>query len=222
MQQQDESQVRMSCFEFCRGPEQNPVATILDALGSIIFDPDNEGRQHLRLLHFRYGSSSCEWPPALLQELHMTCVVAFARLWRLMFVFFLCYPWKLARIFDDMSTPEQVRECLDAFLALPKGSSFLDPGLGRKLREIVNSAADLLDNKTLFLMLKTMFLRVVVTSTFVERVFRDLTSWTSRPNQEIGAMAARYTNSRYASLAAMWRKASGHAACEASGLPPVN
>ena len=220
MQQQDESQVRMSCFEFCRGPEQNPVATILDALGSIIFDPDNEGRQHLRLLHFRYGSSSCEWPPALLQELHMTCVVAFARLWRLMFVFFLCYPWKLARIFDDMSTPEQVRECLDAFLALPKGSSFLDPGLGRKLREIVNSSADLLDNKTPFLMLKTMFLRVVVTSTFVERVFRDLTSWTSRPNQEIGAIAARYTNSRYASLVAMWRKAEGHAACEASGLPP--
>ena len=220
MQQQDESQVRMSCFEFCRGSDQNPVATILDALGSIIFDPDNEGRQHLRLLHFRYGSSSCEWPPALLQELHMTCVVAFARLWRLMFVFFQRYPWKLARIFDDMSTPEQVRKCLDAFLALPKGSSFLDPGLGRKLREIVNSSADLLDNKTLFLMLKTMFLRVVVTSTFVERVFRDLTNWTSRPNQDIGAIVARYTNSRHASLVAMWRKAEGYAACEASGLPP--
>ena len=220
MQQQDESQVRMSCFEFCRGPEQNPVATILDALGSIIFDPDHEGRKNLRLLHFRYGSSSSQWPPDLLQELHMTCVVAFARLWRLMFVFFLCYPWKLARIFDDMSTPEQVRECLDAFLALPKGSSFLDPGLGRKLREIVNSSADLLDNKTLFLMLKTMFLRVVVTSTFVERVFRDLTNWTSRPNQDIGAIASKYTNSRFGSLVAMWREAKGYAPCEASGLPP--
>ena len=92
MQQQDESQVRVSCFEFCRGPEQNPVATILDALGSIIFDPDHEGRKNLRLLHFRYSSSSSQWPPALLQELHMTCVVAFARLWRLMFFFLSTLP----------------------------------------------------------------------------------------------------------------------------------
>ena len=219
MEDLDERDKRVACFEFCRGPCQNPVAFILNALGSIMFDPDYAGWESLRLLHFRYGNSSAEWPPDVLTELHRSVVTAWARLWRLIYVFFRVYPWLLVAIFDPESSPETVTACLDAFLALPEDSPTLDPGLGRPLRKLVHSRADLLENKALYHMLSTLYYRVVMTSTFVERVFRDLTGWTSsRMNQNIASVAARYTNQTFASTVGRWRKHMGYAACDPPGM----
>ena len=76
--------------------------------------------------------------------------------------------------------------------------------MGRKLREIANSVDDLKE-PALRDFLTKVFERVVMTSTFVERVFKDLTSWTSLQGQEAGLIAAKHVNSLFAQSVERWR-----------------
>ena len=170
-------QERFACFEFCGGPNKSPAAKILSALCDMILDPETTGRDHLLVLHLKYGSSVAGWPLALTASLHVSLVLAFCRLWRLLVHFFDQYPWLLAPAFDPDVEPEEKNRCLQAFLALPKGSPQLDPGLARKVRELVEEPEDLREG-SLHDLLQAMFVRAVMTSTFVERQFKDLTSWT--------------------------------------------
>ena len=85
MQCRDEARKRFACFEFCRGAESNPAAKALDVSGAMLFDPEGEGRTHLKLLHCRYGGETSQWPLAVTGALHMFLLMAFARFWRLLF-----------------------------------------------------------------------------------------------------------------------------------------
>ena len=123
----------MSCFEFCRGPTNSPVAKILSTFGGMLFDADGEGREALLLLYTRYGPTS-EWPLALTAELQGALVCDFSQLWRTMFVVFQSYPWRLAPAFDPESSEEEGDRCLTAFLEIPKGPRILDSGLAREVR----------------------------------------------------------------------------------------
>ena len=76
--------------------------------------------------------------------------------------------------------------------------------MGRKLREIATSVDDLKE-PALRDFLTKVFERVVMTSTFVERVFKDLTSWTSLQGQEVGLVAANHVNSLFALSGERWR-----------------
>ena len=55
MQAEEEADRRFAVLEFCRGPDSNPAAKLLTAIGQIMFDPDGVGRPQLRLLHARFG-----------------------------------------------------------------------------------------------------------------------------------------------------------------------
>ena len=204
MQVKQEADRRFAVFEFCRGPDSNPAAKLLTAIGQIMFNPDGAGRPHLRLLHARFGRSVVDWPLALLKELHIACVRSFARLWRLLFHHFQQYPWLLVPAFDPDVDEEQRRECAEAFIAIPKGSKRLDPGCGRKLRELVETVDDLFQDP-LRKFMTVLFQRVVVTSTFVERLFKDLTCWTNRHPQNLAAVAAKHVNTVFGSSVARWR-----------------
>jgi hypothetical protein len=204
MQGQDEAKRRFACFEFCRGPAANPASKVLTAIGMMMFDPDGEGRPHLKLLHSKYGNTTAELPLALLEELHGTLVLSFARLWRLLFYYFLFYPWLLAPALDPTMPEEERWDCLRKFLAIPKGSRKLDPSLGRKLRELVDDLDDLLE-PTLHDFLQAVFERVVVTSTFVERIFKDLTCWTGRHQQTVETIAAKHVNQTFDATVKRWR-----------------
>jgi hypothetical protein len=137
--------------------------------------------------------------------LHLTVVIAFCRTWRLLFYPFQFYPWLLAPIFDPAVSDHVKQECMRTFLAIPRGSNKLDPGLGRKLRELVKTVDDLMD-PTLHDFLRVLFERIVVTSTFVERIFKDLTSWTGRHGQTIAAIGAKYVNVTFDGSVQRWRR----------------
>ena len=208
---------RVACFEFCRGVSGNPLASLLSSLGAMMFDPDGVGFEYLTLLHTRYGVSVAEWPSDLVEELHQAVVVSFARLWRLIFWYFQQYPWRLAPVFDPESSETTRDEAIDEFLRIPMGSKRLDPGLGRKVREIVDSREDVLAQPLHDTLLHT-FLRVVVTSTFVERVFKELTAWCNQHGQSTATIAAKYTNEAFDNYAARWRTEAGHQPCSQSGI----
>ena len=204
MQAEEEADRRFAVFEFCRGPDSNPAGKLLTAVGQIMFDPDGAGRPHLRLLHARFGPTVAIWPLALMKELHMACVRTFSRSWRLLLHHFQQYPWRLAPIFDPDVEEEEQRRCAEAFIAIPKGSKQLDPGCGRKLRELVETAEDLFADP-LYTFMSVLFERVVVTSTFVERLFKDLTNWTSRTPQGLATVAAKHVQHVFGKSVSRWR-----------------
>jgi len=210
-----EADMRFACFEFCRGPSHKPAAKLLTALGAMMFDPGGDGRQHLLLLHTRYGSNSDDWPLALTKALHISNVVAFARVWRLLFFYFKLWPWPLARAYDPATSEEEKVDMMLAFLKVPKGSELLDPGLGRKVREIVDSVEDLQEpvlSQTLFLT----FQRAVMTSTFVERLFKDLSALTRKP-QTIATVGAKHCNAVFGQWVSRWRKQNDYKSIDPAG-----
>ena len=207
---------RVGCFEFCRGIQNNPVAAILNALGAMLFDPDGAGEEALRLVHFKHGADSSEWPQALLEELQASAVIAFCLAWRYMFFPFLLYPWPLAVVFDPLSTAEVVDTAIANFLRIPKGSKRLDPGLGRKVRELVNTPEQLKAG-SLHTTLRMMFERIVITSTFVERLFKTLTAWTARTPQALAAVGAHHCNEVFASVVKQWRTKNSYTALDPPG-----
>ena len=217
---QDEKK-RLACFEFCRGySASNPVAGILDSFGAVIFDPDGLGRPHLKLLHAKHGRDSGQWPLAVSNELHETVLTGFARLWRLTYHHFRKYPWLLVPIVDPDSSEELIASCIDSFLALPQDSPFLDPGLGRPLRAMVGDAAQLAKGTRLHNFLSEFFRRVVMTSTFVERIFKDLTAWTDHQGQSIALIAAKHCNVSFDSSVRRWRETEECESCDPEGSTP--
>ena len=212
-----EEKSRVGCFEFCRGPADSPASKMLTGFAAMLLDPDVEGRQYLTLLHSQFGPDSDEWPLELLTCLHITLVLAFTRAWRLLVYFFRHYPWPLAPCFDPGLSQEQREEHMNKFLAVPKGSPLLDPGCGRKLREAVDSVQDLLE-PTLFEFMQVMFTRLVMTSTFVERLFKDLTTWTSRPGQYISTVGAKYMNVCFKRTVERWRSKENATSLKLGGL----
>ena len=202
-------QERFACFEFCGGPNKNPAAKILSALSDMILDPETTGRGNLLALHSKYGSSVAGWPLALTTSLHGSLVLAFCGLWRLLVHFFDQYPWLLAPAFDPDVEPEEKNRCLQAFLALPKGSPQLDPGLTRKVRELVEEPEDLREG-SLHDLLQAMFVRAVMTSTFVERIFRHLTGWTRSRQLLIGSVGAKHMVQQIKTAVHRWRDQEQH------------
>ena len=141
----NEGALRMGCFEFCRGHEHNPASKMLTVFATMLLDPDVEGREHLTLLHSKFGSVSDEWPLDVLACLHISLVMAFTRAWRLLIFFFDCYPWALVPCFDPGLSPREREVHMRKFLAIPKGSPLLDPGCSRRFREQVDSVEDMME-----------------------------------------------------------------------------
>ena len=89
----------------------------------------------------------------------------------LLVVYFDQYSWALATAFDPAASESEQMQCIERFPRLPKDSKRLDPGLGRRLRDMVECAADLFEPELRSFM-QCLFERIVVTSTYVERVFK--------------------------------------------------
>ena len=208
----------MGCFEFCRDISANPAAKLLTGLAAMLLEPDTTGRPYLKLLHSKFGPASSEWPIDVITCLHISAIMAFCRGWRLLFHFFRLYPWPLAQCFDPLLSAEARRAHMEKFLSIAKGSKLLDAGCSRKLRELVDSVDDLLEPR-LFSFMQTLFSRVVMTSTFVERLFKDLSVWTNRPHTLAPTAGAKHVITQFQRMVARWREAASEDAvsCKLSG-----
>ena len=67
----------------------------------------------------------------------------------------------------------------------------LDGHFGKRLRKLVKSWEDLFEDDLHFF-LRTMFSRTVVTSTFVEGVFSDLSCWTRSRRLSMSSLASKH------------------------------
>ena len=94
----------------------------------------------------------------------------------------------------------------------------LDPGLSRPLREAVRDVGDLFE-EDLQIFLRAMFTRAVHTSTFVERVFSNLTRWTRR-RVTAPSLAAKHTTSMFEQVVRLWRSRLGDTARPAHRARP--
>lgn len=174
----------------------------------MLMDPLRGGAPGLKLLRLRFGNDMRSWPRRLLAALTVALCLAFCILWRKLFHFFDCYPWRLAAAFD-MERPEEARrktikEFLDANLCC------LDLGLGRVLRNVATSIEDYFDT-VLGEFLLAFFQRVVVTSTQVELQFAKLSLWTngrggSGARMGLPTLAARAKNTAYKNAVNQWRR----------------
>ena len=138
---------RHGMFHYCN-PKRSPATRALEDLASLMFSPSTS--QHARLLAWRLGPVEC-WPLAVVTGLHICLVSVVAKLWRKLVHALTFYPWKLAVAFGPLTDDVTRKEYLAEFLKIPKGSKVLDPGLFRKLRDVVEIVDDLLQPDFLIL-----------------------------------------------------------------------
>ncbi len=148
------------------------------------------------------------WSQARLRTVRRVALLAIGELWRKLVEPWDRYPWLLASVFD-LDAPLQEREAsADRFLrARP---CCLDAGLGRRLRAAVHHRADLFDEELVSAM-RAAFDRVVVTSTWVERLFARFRAWTSvdRQTVSLAGLASRQHTSLWRTWVEAWRLKQG-------------
>ena len=199
-------QERFGLFDFCSRSERNPAAKALTNLANIIYDPEGAGRSHMLPLLLKFGLVS-RWPKRVLTTLHVCLVVAFCLLWRKLFFVFSAFPWLLVPAVDPRSTAAERKASREHFHGAP--NCCLDKGCGQVVRALVpevrSPQSDNYFGPRLGSFLRVLFERVVVTSTFVERVFSHLSAWTDTP-QSLPTLAAKYTNVTFMREVGRWRK----------------
>ena len=154
----------------------------------MLLDSRGSGRPHLRILLLIVGDQTALWPPRVLQALHVAATVVFCILWRELIVYYDCYPWLLAALFNKKKHMEERREawrtlmrnrrpcCFDAGLTSPLLRHFLS-------RLETMSLDEFLETK-LARFLEALLIRIVVTSTPVEMSFSMLTALTTAGHQQ--------------------------------------
>ena len=199
---------RCNIFDFCGSFERNPVCACLCQIAVMLMDPLCGGAPGLKLLRLRFGSDMRQWPRRLLAALTVALCLAFCILWRKLFHAFDCYPWRLAAAFDMHRSREERRKTIEEFL--DANMCCLDLGLGQVLRVHAPCIDNYFDT-VLEEFLRTLFERVVVTSTQVELQFSKLTLWTmgrgSGRTMGLPCLAARAKNTSYKNAVEQWRRA---------------
>ena len=211
---------RCDIFDFCGPTHLNPVAHALSALGSMMFDPLGSGKAHLALLILKFGGNHLAWPSRVVAALQISLVLAFCILWRKIFHYFDSYPWRLAPAFDDRVPDEQQRETMMTFFGAR--DCCLDSGICKVLRANDGRDGPNIDeyfDTALGLFLKTLFERVVVTSTQVELQFARLTLWASK-KFGLPAIASKAITTEFSNEVKRWRESFGASSHQANNTRP--
>ena len=201
---------RVSVFDFCSDATTNVVVQALDSLAGILFEPEQQAS--LTGLLGLLGGDMGDWSAAAKQALHVSALLAFSRLWRKLYRFFQCYPWKLAPGFDVRRDEADRRKTVEQFLRA--SPCCLDEGFSQVLREHVvdgrRLSVDDFFGTLLEEFLIALFEQVVVTSTQVELMFSWLTKFTTANPQGIGheSLVGTCLTSQFARAVNRWRTVS--------------
>ena len=135
--------LRCNVFEFAGRSPHSPITASLSALAAMLLDPLCGGSPYLEVVRLRFGDDMADWPPRLVIALEVSLLLAFATLWRKIYRYFDCYPWRLAPAFDTQRTREEREITVRAFLGASE--CCLDPGLCLPLRRCTARAEDYLE-----------------------------------------------------------------------------
>ena len=196
---------------------RSPAVKALVDMANIVLDPSASGLVHLGPLTALYGMRVDQWPWRVRMQLQVALVLASSCLWRKLRRSLQCFPWLLVPLCDDKASEADQQAAAKRLFDSPP--CCLDPGLGRRLRNSVDSW-ECLRQEPLRTFLKVFFQRAVVTSTFVERCFAALTRF-SKPPQSCATLAAKHTNATFAQIVEQWRASQGVCAREQTRARPA-
>ena len=126
---------RISITDFCPGPggeiKTNPASQALTDLAKLLFDPHGEGYVLAQPLMTMFGRT-LDWTSQLVLVFQKSVLLAFCKVWRQMVHRFLCYPWRVACVFDPDQDVETREQCARTFSHAPDCE--IDPWMGVPLR----------------------------------------------------------------------------------------
>ena len=195
---------RLGIFQFCSDLSDNPGATALTALALMLFAPNAQGRRHLRPLLTCFGGAAT-WPEDLVAAVQGALILVFCSIWRHLVHAFRRYPWLLVPALDEAKPMCERKAAMRQLFAV--AGCCLDPFFCEPLRaRLCPFMRDDIFDSTLGKFLMCMFKRVVVTSTFNERLFALLTEVTSDRTMALSTLAATMCNTTFARGAERWRR----------------
>jgi hypothetical protein len=155
--------------QFCT-PWLNPANKILQTYLTWLQNPDAS----LLLLRWNYGRFA-DWPATRRRILRRVFFVAMGQVARKLVFPWLQFPWRLYPLVREEATPEERIQCAQDLLEAPE--CCVDTGFSARLRALAPDHGSLLDPR-LQQFLQHVFLRLVPSSTFIERKFANFASWT--------------------------------------------
>ena len=184
---------------FCQ-PSKNPASLVILELMKLLQDPTHG----LALMEPKNGPASA-WSQVRKRTVRKAVLIVIGQLARKLVEPFTQFPWRLWPL-ASQTNQQEMQEAATQLLALP--SCCCDDGLSGRLRRQFPSVEELLDPE-LGDFLRMLFERVVLTSTFIERRFSHMTSWTGERKGKQGCspslLAAKHINSLFKENAEAWR-----------------
>lgn len=187
--------------QFCI-PSKNPGLKVMKELQSQLEDPSSA----LRLLCFFFGDFE-GWPQARKRIALRSILLTVGQLARKVIEPFLSYPWKLY----ELSLPDIDLDCQKSLVRAlcDAPTCCLDAGFSGKLKALaVREAAVEQGLSSEFReFMHTVFERVVLTSTFVERKFAHFTHWTDVKGKgvSLALLAAKHVTRAFKDAVEVWK-----------------
>ena len=197
MSPEEESKHKDLVAQFCCA-DSNPAQQVVKELVQMLCNPDI----HFKLLKPRFGSFQ-NWGQERKSITRRALLIVLGQLFRKLIHPFLGYPWKLCPL--GGADERQRKSCAEELLRAK--DCCLDAGFSRKLRLCFPSLESLLaDDSRLYF--KSIFSRVVATSTFIERRFAHYSRWCSDKGKKptYRGLASKHVTSMHKELVAKWRR----------------
>ena len=136
------------------------------------------GRVFIGPIYFPFGAT-VQWPRKVILSFQRELVVACCKLWRFLFHTFMRNPWSLAKVFNtEVPMAERERAAREFW---DMKACCVDAWCGQPLRGTICTSWRGLFEANLLQFMTAMFSRSVLTSTFIEKCFAPLTTFTSVP-----------------------------------------
>ena len=181
----------------------NPALRIVEELMKLLLRPD----ESLPTMRFFYGRFDT-WSQPRKRAFRLAVLVTMGQLVRKLVEPFLEYPWRLWPLCGSLKSDgrtristEQREDCARQLRAAE--SCCCDPGFSGRLRSL--TWEELMDEGQREF-LETIFSRVVLTSTFIERKFANFNNWIP---SSIQLLAAKHFTRNFSDSVSAWRTKSG-------------
>ena len=193
-----DNDVALSLGQFCSGPD-NPGYKVIKELMQQLLQPS----ESYRLLSFFHGPFP-QWPQARKRTVLRSVLITLGQLIRKVIEPFLVYPWKLWPLANSDSSPRNKRVCAGALFQAPP--CCLDSGCSARIRATMDRESCLEPDFGEFL--RTMFERIVMTSTFIERKFSHFSHWTDVKGKgaSLSLLAAKHVTRSFKDAVDIWKR----------------
>ncbi len=187
-------------YDFVRTSD-NAGASAIACVAGMLLEPTGKGREGWQHLFHRAGEPT-QWPVKLFSQARVVLLMTLCLSWRYLVHSWQRFPWRLVPLGDSAYSEAEREQVARKFMNTPP--CCLDVGMSLPLQEEARDWQDLMKPE-MRSFLHAIFLRAVVTSTFVERLFAPLTRWSST-RQGPASLAAKHVIAVFTGVVHRWRR----------------